>query len=1543
MFFKRLSLSVIIGLILLQGSFAEIIFETSQVDITVAPEFNHTGLSVGFSSTNGSVSVTSDVSWVSAEISPDQTTISLTFSTSNLISSSSMATITAIDLVSTNRFFINASVSSLNITKLIDDPFRSRVYGIQQVGTGQGCVVVLNPLNEVKLGCITAGNKPTDLAISDDGSELLVINSVDETILVYNLETLQLKEELALPEFNNWGVDATTADLAIGPENIIYYTDGAWAPVLRVFDRSSKTVLQSVTHSGYGFGDIVVSSGKTNLFGWIQYGWSAGWAGSYVTKYSINSDGTLSLDSNTSTSYPTVILRDPRTTPILLNYDESSLFVKQIEVDPAAIKTTKNTYSAAVYSITPGGEIAATKTAMYEHRTGNKLLDLPVSTEVQAFTSDYARFVYFDSSAKSLKTLNLLNEIGDQILGTDICPENGSISLSPDQLTWMPVPGVDVYNVYLGTNATEIANADTNFACFIGQVNAHSISQSNALIPGLTYYWRVDPVSAAGVEKGTVYSFTVSLISCDQSEVDTHTVQGHSSHQVDLQLSSDVPVEWFVTADQPWIDFVETSGTSPSEVQILLDASALEVGVHTGEVVLTNDTGRLFSVPITLEVEALNLRILKSDDSSRFVYGISGGATASDNGYLLEIDTVSESITRVTPAGSSVTDIAIHTADNRIYVANWALGALLAINLDSFELERTYAINEVYRIAPGVAGRLVVEEEDQWIDVMIFDTVNAKTLSSTYEREGGGETTESGHYYFHGDSNSSGAQLHKFDLTGDAFSELAYKRVSSASYYGSRIVKVSSDGQRIFWNGSVFGPDLTEEWEIGELIYSCSADGKYAFAKNNIYDIDQQQVVMKMPAAITVSTFNDESTKLVAQLGSEIMFYALSDPLALAVPELTIESMGYDSIALCWTDETLETGFTLQYREADESWTNEVSIAANTTNYTFSGLSQGTDYEVRIKATASALSSDWSSVLAVTTPIQPISTPTLATPSVTATNVFLSWTDSDMEDFFVLQRSADTSSSDWVTLATNAINKHTFTDGAVSPATSYRYRVRAENQHTASEWSNIQTATTQQLPPPATPTGLTASAVSAQEVSIIWTDVAIDETTYVLERRIEESDSWDSIVILPANTEDYSDTNVTAYTEYWYRVRACNAYGDSDYSNEDSATPLDLCRVFEDDFDPAVDDLMWTSISGGIATNFGTGFLTGNALLFCQTAQRYAESIPLDLSYGGTLSFKIRAGNQSEDGWNNDEAGESVALEYSLDGTTWTTWQTLNTVYPALSSWEEFSLAIPAEAMSSSTRLRWRQLRHSGNTFDVWAIEDVALVSAKPLPPAAPSFIISAPNSATSVSIFWIRSQGATSYILERRGFSEDKWSEILALPSTQNYYTDTSCLPKTFYCYRVKARNAGGESACSRISFAQTYSFMEAWLLSNYGKTEASGEAALLAKGQNGIDNLTKYAFNLSAQENTRLEAGSGTKGLPVAWLDGDNFYVEYVRRKSASNPGITYEVKVSDQLEEWETITGAETTTSIDSIWERVRIQDAGSSAASKTRFIKVIVTAP
>jgi len=89
---------------------------------------------------------------------------------------------------------------------------------------------------------------------------------------------------------------------------------------------------------------------------------------------------------------------------------------------------------------------------------------------------------------------------------------------------------------------------------------------------------------------------------------------------------------------------------------------------------------------------------------------------------------------------------------------------------------------------------------------------------------------------------------------------------------------------------------------------------------------------------------------------------------------------------------------------------------------------------------------------------------------------------------------------------------------------------------------------------PSAPSGLLAVPNSSTQINLTWTDAANNETGFKLERKTGVGGTYAQIATPAANATSYSDTGRTSNTQYYYRIRATNAVGDSPFSNEANAT-----------------------------------------------------------------------------------------------------------------------------------------------------------------------------------------------------------------------------------------------------------------------------------------------------------------------------------------------------------------------------------------------------
>ena len=160
----------------------------------------------------------------------------------------------------------------------------------------------------------------------------------------------------------------------------------------------------------------------------------------------------------------------------------------------------------------------------------------------------------------------------------------------------------------------------------------------------------------------------------------------------------------------------------------------------------------------------------------------------------------------------------------------------------------------------------------------------------------------------------------------------------------------------------------------------------------------------------------------------------------------------------------------------------------------------------------------------------------------------LSWTaasDNVGVTGYDVSRCQGTGCSDFTELATlGAVTG--YKDTSVAPATSYTYRVRAfDAAGNLGPYADPASATTAAAPdtqPPTKPASLEASASGSDTIGLSW-DAATDDrgvSGYQVERCSGQG-CTDFTHLADTTDTTYSDSGLTASTEYTYRVRASDA------------------------------------------------------------------------------------------------------------------------------------------------------------------------------------------------------------------------------------------------------------------------------------------------------------------------------------------------------------------------------------------------------------------
>ena len=185
----------------------------------------------------------------------------------------------------------------------------------------------------------------------------------------------------------------------------------------------------------------------------------------------------------------------------------------------------------------------------------------------------------------------------------------------------------------------------------------------------------------------------------------------------------------------------------------------------------------------------------------------------------------------------------------------------------------------------------------------------------------------------------------------------------------------------------------------------------------------------------------------------------------------------------------------------------------------------------------------------VSTPAAPTS---LIYTALSKSSATLKWVDnSGNEAGFRVYRSLS-SSDGFIEIASLSANTITYSDNSLTPGTKYYYKVAAYNQ-SGSTYSSVYSLTTDLLDTPAAPSQLKASAAEAS-VALSWVDNSSREQGFLLFRSLSATENFTQVNSCNANETSCIDNSITAGKTYYYKIRAYNADGNSDFSNVVSTT-----------------------------------------------------------------------------------------------------------------------------------------------------------------------------------------------------------------------------------------------------------------------------------------------------------------------------------------------------------------------------------------------------
>jgi hypothetical protein len=348
----------------------------------------------------------------------------------------------------------------------------------------------------------------------------------------------------------------------------------------------------------------------------------------------------------------------------------------------------------------------------------------------------------------------------------------------------------------------------------------------------------------------------------------------------------------------------------------------------------------------------------------------------------------------------------------------------------------------------------------------------------------------------------------------------------------------------------------------------------------------------------------------------------------------------------------------------------------------------------------------------------------------------------------------------------------------------------------------------------AAPTGLSATVVNGGRIDLNWTDNSTTEDGHKIERSPNGSSNWVQIGTVGPNVTSYSATGLTAYTIYYFRVRAYEGGSNSAYSSNASGVPTPLVIAAPDDMiATAVSatqiDLEWDDNSTGEANqtiqrslSSSSGF--ANLVVVAADVESYSDTT---CSPGVTYYYRVKA----DDGpYSNKPSATtfSIAAPSGLNATafsstqidlTWTDNTTTETQFKVERSldgstgWTQIGTNSANDTTYSDTGLTpgttyyYRVRAFDGSINSAYSGTANAATPANLTAPS--SVVATAQSGGTQINLTWTdNSTGEDGFRIERSLDGSTGWTEITATAANATSYNDTGLSPLTQYYYRIRA-----------------------------------------------------------------------------------------------------------------------------------------------------------
>ncbi len=408
------------------------------------------------------------------------------------------------------------------------------------------------------------------------------------------------------------------------------------------------------------------------------------------------------------------------------------------------------------------------------------------------------------------------------------------------------------------------------------------------------------------------------------------------------------------------------------------------------------------------------------------------------------------------------------------------------------------------------------------------------------------------------------------------------------------------------------------------------------------------------------------------------------------------------------------------------------------------------------------------------------------------------------------------------------------TVGNLPRGTSYDIRVRAfSNSGRVSSPSTVITVRTLAAPP-AAPSNLAGSAVSGALVPTVrlsWSIPSGPVSGYKISKSLNLTGPWDTEVSASVSLFNYS-LGLSSDTQYYFRIRAFNEGGDSDYSIPANVRTLPIPPLAPTAFAAAATgsdvNLSWIDYS-----NNETGFKIERALAAAGPWTAFPSLVgantisanDLALAQNTKFFYRISAVNAAgasafvstsvTTGYALPMSPTGVAVSVATRTSVKVTWVENSALKTGFMIEKAMAAAGPwaAETPNSGATLRSKTVSGLVTTtkyfFRVTTLNGTnrsapsAVVSITTGVPIAPTSVTAIATSPTAVNLAWMdTNDNETAVDIYMKKGASGTYAKLTPSPAVGVFaYAKTGLLANTKYFFKVRATNLAGYSESTAVS----------------------------------------------------------------------------------------------------------------------------------------------